>query len=195
MEAVQNFNYLGHMISSDFTEKDDVEHKLHNFKRSFNCLYREFKCLSSEALMFLFKSYCVPRYGLPLWNHTSTFNCHIFKTFAVNYNNAMKKVNGVPGFASSHITANRCNSPELLPRRVALIQAGYCRRLLRSNNPLIRYKLTDLKVGYLLQHLIIFFREVYGVSPLCENLDILTSRVQWVQRNEERMAPCVFYGV
>ena len=156
MEAVQNFNYLGHMISSDFTEKDDVEHKLHNFKRSFNCLYREFKCLSSEALMFLLKSYCVPRYGLPLWNHTSTFNYHIPKTFAVNYNNAMKKVNGVPGLASSHITANRCNGTELFPHRVALIQAGYCRRLLRSNNPLIRYKLTDLKVGYLLQHLIIF---------------------------------------
>ena len=46
LEAVQNFNHLAHVISSDFTDKDDVEHKLHNFSKSFNCLHRDFKGFS-----------------------------------------------------------------------------------------------------------------------------------------------------
>ena len=181
------------MIACDFTDKDDVELKLQKFNTSFNFLYRDFKGLSSEALMFLFQSYCMPCYGVPLWNHPSTFNCHIFKTFNISYINALKKVSGVPGFASSHITANRCNSL-LLPHHVARIQAGYCRRLLRSKNPLIRYNLAELKAGYYMQRLTRFFKEIYSVSPLFEDMDILTSRIQWVQRHEDRRGPCVFYG-
>ena len=39
-----------------------------------------------------------------------------------------------------------------------------------------------------------FFRNVYNVNIFNEDLDILRSRIEWVQRHEDRRSPCVFYG-
>lgn len=193
LEVVESFKYLGHNIRFNFKDSDDIAFRLNNFYASFNSVFRDFKHIDKNTFLFLFNSYCLPEYGLSLWNHDSSFNSCIFKTFVTAFSTAIKRICEVPRYASSHITAARCNRL-LLKHHTALVQARYCKRLLRSPNPIIRCNMSDIKAGFFMQYVIKCFKNVYEVNVLEENLDVLTSRIEWVQRHEDRRGPCIFYG-
>ena len=143
--------------------------------------------------MFIFNSYYCPEYGLALWNHASTFKSNIFKTFEIAYSNALKRMSGVPTYASSHITAERCQQL-LLRHLTALIQARFLKRIIRSQNPLIKYNYYNLVNGYAIKSIVEMFTSKYEINILQEDMDVILSRIVWVQKHENRSGPCLFYG-
>ena len=92
-------------MSDTLNDEGDVRFRLNNFYSKFNSLFRNFSKVSIETFIYLFNSYCLPQYGLGLWNPGSILNKQIFKTFNIAYNSALKKIVGAPTYSSSHVTA------------------------------------------------------------------------------------------
>ena len=137
LEVVSHYKYLSHMIESTLSDVKDVELRLNKFYATTNSVIRNFRNTDMDTLLFLFNSYCKPVYGLCLWNNRTTSGKCIFKTFEVAFNNILKRILGVPMYASSHITAERC-SQFLLRHHIASLQANYFHRIFKSKNVIIK---------------------------------------------------------
>ena len=192
LEVVESYKYLGFVIEKSLSDCKDAELRLNKFYASTNSVLRNFKQVNINTHTFLFNSYCKPDYGLNLWNNKRLFSKAIFKSFEVAYNNALKRILGVPLYASSHITAETCGQL-LLKHYIALLQANYFHRILRTNCLLIKMNLPFLKQGYLYANMCNMFREVYDINAPCNDVDVIGSRIIWVQRHEERRRICPYY--
>ena len=178
LEVVKCYKHLGHFIENTLQDCTDIGFRLNKFYSSTNSVFRNFTSVNLETLIYLFNSYCMPIYGLCLWNHKDTFGRSIFKTFNVAYNNALKRIVGAPRYASSHVTAEICSEP-LFKHHIALLQGKYYKRLLKSNNCLIKLNLPYLKRGDFPQHVSSMFRETYDVDVSQNNFDVLSARISW----------------
>ena len=144
--------------------------------------------------LFLFNAYCLPDYGLCLWNTNVILSRQIFWSFETAFSNALKKVVGAPIYASSHITAELCQQL-LFRHHVSLIQARFFKRVLSCTNEINMLCSPYLKDGYICKSLIKLFKDIYKCG-YCENdLDVLKARLVWVQGHENRRGFCNFYGI
>ena len=182
-EVVTSYKYLGHILQSNLMDTLDMEFRLNSFFAKFNWLFRNFKNISSETLLYLFNAFCTPDYGLSLWNNGQACRKQIFKSFEVAYSNALKKIHQVPISTSSHQVANKCNT-FLFNHHVAYVQARFFKRAFKSSNVILRLSSVFLREGYLYQSLYESFSRVYHVHFLSNELYILKSRIFWVQRHE-----------
>ena len=107
-EVVSQFKYLGNILTHNLEDEADVLYKLNSFYSAFNSCIRSFKGVNLETLIHLFKSFCLPQYGLALWTSHSLYCKQSFKSFEVAYNNAIKNIVECPRYASSHIAAEIC---------------------------------------------------------------------------------------
>ena len=193
-EVVDNYKYLGHIIQRQLLDIDDTHFRLNSFYGKFNSVYRNFKDVSVETLLFLFNSYCVPEYGLGLWDTGVLFNKQIFITFKVAYSNALKKIVGAPRYSSSHVTAILC-SQLLLNHLVATLQWRYMKRVFKSSNSLISICKPFLKAGYLYSSVAKLYNDIYNVDMDDGDSDAMKARVTWTQNHEPRRGICSFYGI
>ena len=193
LEVVPDYKYLGHMIDKELLDTSDIKHQLNNFYAKFNSVFRNFRNVSIRTFMFLFNSYCLPEYGLTIWNTSNILRKHIYKTFETGYSNSLKKIVGVPMYASSHITADICNVL-LFHHHLSYIQVRYIKRLFNVKNPIIRLSIPYLQSGYLCNSITNHFKSKYNVNIWSNELDVLRSRIAWVQKHEVR-GVCHFYGV
>ena len=193
-EVVTKYKYLGHFVHECLTDDDDVKFRLNNFYSKFNSIFRNFNNVSIETFLFLFNAYCLPDYGLCLWNAKAIFNRQIFRSFETAFSNALKKVIGAPVYASSHITAELCH--QLLFRHyVSFIQARFLKRVLLRKNEINILCYSYLKDGHICKSLFGLFKDVYNCNFCDNDLDVLRARLEWVQKNENRRGVCHFYGI
>ena len=157
-------------------------------------MFRNFANVSLGTFIFLFNSFCLPDYGLSLWNSDVTFDKQIFKSFEVGFSNALKKIVGAPISSSSHVTADLCNQL-LLRHHVAFLQARYVKRILKTQNVLLKLSLTYIKAGHLMTSVANLFQNIYDSDFWSNDLQILKARISWVQRHEARRGICHFYGI
>ena len=66
---VENFKYLGHIISSNFTDDADIDREIRNLYVRGNTIARKFGFLNTDIKCSLFKSYCYPLYTCSLWSN------------------------------------------------------------------------------------------------------------------------------
>ncbi len=97
--------FLGHLIHQSLHDDNDVELRLNYFYSNFNSVFRKFGNVNKKTLLFSFKSYCLPNYGLSLWNSSKVVSNRFFKGFEIAFSYAMKKISKVPGRTSSHYVA------------------------------------------------------------------------------------------
>ena len=192
LEVVETYRYLGHIIERQLLDIDDIKHQLNGFYAKFNSIFRNFKDVSIETFLFLFNSYCLPEYGLPLWNVSYILNKHIFKTFETAFSNSLKKILGAPTYASSHMSAEACNVL-LFNHHLSLVQVRYVKRIFRVNNTIIKLSFPYLKSGYLCSAIDEYFNEKYNLDIWLNDLDAIRSRIMWVQKHEERRRECPFF--
>ena len=95
LACVNEYEYLGHEIERNLADTKDVECRLQQFYSQFNVVYRKFHSVSVETFIYLFNSYCMPEYGLALWNIGDVLKNHMLKVFKVAYHNTLKKIVGV----------------------------------------------------------------------------------------------------
>ena len=191
LEVVKSYRYLGHVIEYSLSDINDIELRLSKFYASSNSIIRNFKHVDIKTFLILFNSYCKPVYGLALWNNNATLTRCQFRAFEVAYSNALKKMRGVPLYASNHITADLCNQL-LFRHHIAMLQANYYHRICNSRDFIIKMNLPFFKRGYFVSNLNILFRDVYDVDVSRHSLDIVAARVSWVQKHEPRRGPCFF---
>ena len=194
LEVVSHYKYLGHMIESTLSDVRDMQFALNKFYASTNSVLRNFKNVDMNTLLFLFNSYCKPSYGLFLWNNKSTSGKCIFKTFEVAFNNVLRRILGVPMYASSHITAECC-SQLMLRHHIALLQATYLNRIFKSSNVIIKANIPFLRLGYFCSYINSLFSNVYEVNVTQHATDILASRISWVQKHEPRRGRCLYFMI
>ena len=181
-EVVDSIKYLGNTISRDLDETKDITFKLNNFYRNFNSTFRTFNNVSIETFLFLFNSYCTPRYGTELWP-AIIFKKQIFKTFEIAYSNSLKRVLGLPKYSSNHWVAEICNI-YLFRHHVALMQAKFLKRILNCKSHIFVLNSYFLKKGFYLGQILNYFNNFYNVKLTEIDVETIYSRVTWVQLHE-----------
>ena len=184
-EVVSQYKYLGHILEDNLQDIKDIELRLNSFYGKFNWVFRNFKNTSLDVLTFLFNAYCTPDYGLPLWYLDELLKKQAFKTFQVAYNNAIKRMLGVPISSSSHAAAEACNIL-LLNHHSIFAQTRFYKRILRSNNSVLRILYYNLLEGFIYKSLSKQFDQKYSCKIRENGIDILKARIFWVQRHEDR---------
>ena len=183
LENVTEYKYLGHIVERNLRDTRDVENRLNQFYVKFNTTYRKFKTVSIETFLYLFNSYCLPDYGLALWNLNEILNAHIFKVFQVAYHNALKKIVGVPVAFSNHDIAEYCNQ-FLFQHYIVSLQSRYFKRIAKSGNSLVRLCLPFLTLGYNVESLSNILKEKYTVDLESNDYDVIRARICRVQKDE-----------
>ena len=183
LECVTEYKYLGHIIQRNLEDTKDVQSKLNQFYSKFNIVYRKFKNVSVNTLFFLFNSYCLPEYGLALWDITEISKKHVFKVFRTAFHNSMKKISGATFYHSSHDVATNYNQL-LLEHYLALVQSRYIKRINKSKNSIMVLGRPYLKAGYHMKRVFSHIKDNYEMKILENDLDVIKARLFWKQRNE-----------
>ena len=92
INVVENFKYLGHFISANLSDKEDIERQRKKLYAQGNSLIRKFHMCTLETKLVLFNTYCSSMYTAQLWsNYTQT---SINKLYTA-YHNILKSFIGV----------------------------------------------------------------------------------------------------
>ena len=81
-------------------------------------------------MFYLFNSYCLPEYGLALWNIAEQSRAHILKVFRTAFHNAFKRIVGASVYHSSHDVAINCKQL-LFEHYIPIVQSRYFKRVMR----------------------------------------------------------------
>ena len=112
---VNEFCYLGHIISHDLSDNADIEQQRRKLSVRGNILLRNFNFCEKGTKIQLFKSYCSSFYGSTLWYNYSQEKIRRLK---VCHNDILRQLIGVPRCASaSHqFVSNNLRSFNVLRR-------------------------------------------------------------------------------
>ena len=95
---VDRFRYLGHIITSSFTDDEDIAREIRNLYVRGNTIIRKFGFLNLDTKRTLFKSYCYSLYTCSLWSKYCQASLNKLK---VAYNDIMRQLVGVPRWHSA----------------------------------------------------------------------------------------------
>lgn len=98
LALVDRFNYLGHLIVTDFSDDGDMIKEMRKLCARGNSLIRKFKFCNIDVKCTLFKSFCYSLYCASLW---SDYKQSTFQRLKVNYNNILRRLMGVPVYSSA----------------------------------------------------------------------------------------------
>ena len=130
---VDTFNYLGHTITCDFKDDDDMRKEMRKLCYRGNCLVRTFNFCEEDVKSTLFKSFCYSLYCSSLW---SCFKGATFQRIKVIYNNIMRRLMKVPPFSSASFLFGSLGV-KTLPELIRTNQYSLMRRIESSSNSLI----------------------------------------------------------
>ena len=98
LEYVHNFKYLGHIITDNLSDNDDIMREVKSLYCRGNLLIRKFKHVGMDIKCALFKAYCFSMYTAALW---CNFTQGILYRLKVCYNSIMRRLAGVPRWESA----------------------------------------------------------------------------------------------
>ena len=81
------FKYLGHVITNNARDDDDIKREVRNLFVCTNVLIRKFNQCSRVVKITLFKSYCLCMYDVGLW---SVYNCGTLSMLKSAYHRCIK---------------------------------------------------------------------------------------------------------
>jgi len=67
LQFVSEFKYLGHMITNDLSDDNDIQREVRNLFVRTNILARRFSRCSMPVKVMLFRAYCISLYDAALW--------------------------------------------------------------------------------------------------------------------------------
>ena len=97
LKFVQQFKYLGHIISCNQRDDEDIQREIRNMFIRTNILTRRFSRCSIAVKVLLFKSFCLCLYDVALW---SSYYISSINKFRSCYNKCMKLFFGYNLYAS-----------------------------------------------------------------------------------------------
>ena len=98
LKYVNKFTYLGHIITSDFYDEDDIKKETRNLCARGNAIIRQFSFCNMDVKCNLFRSYCYSFYCGSLWTN---FRMATFNRLKVCFNMIMRRLAGVAPWQSA----------------------------------------------------------------------------------------------
>ncbi|PZC82307.1 hypothetical protein B5X24_HaOG210610 [Helicoverpa armigera] len=95
---VAKFKYLGHYVTEDLNDQEDIERERRALAVRCNMLARRFARCSKLAKITLFKAYCQVFYTCSLWTN---YTQRAISALRVQYNNGFRMLMGLPRFCSA----------------------------------------------------------------------------------------------
>ena len=96
--------HLGHHLSYNLSDDEDINRKCHDFLKKANILLVNFKFCSPSTLTFLFRSFCLSLYGCALWRLDSKS----ISTIEIAFNKVLRRIWNLP--ANSHTRIVHCTA-------------------------------------------------------------------------------------
>lgn len=93
LARVARFKYLGHWITEDLADAEDIERERRALAVRSNMLARRFARCTAEVKISLFKAYCQSFYTCSLW---VSYSRKTIDALRVQYNNALRRLLGLP---------------------------------------------------------------------------------------------------
>lgn len=133
LQIVNKFKYLGHILTENLNDDDDLERQRRSIACRSNMLARRFRHCSKQVKITLFKSYCQSLYTSHLWYK---YTKSAYNTLRVQYNNAFRAMLNLPW---------RCSATDMFEEgRVAdfyaimrNLRASFSKRLLNNSNGIV----------------------------------------------------------
>ena len=97
LKFVSSFKYLGHILTSDGYDDQDIQRETRSMYARGNLLHRRFYFLSKEIKCCLFRAFCYGMYTNALW---STYRQSALQKIKVCYNNMLRKLVGITPWTS-----------------------------------------------------------------------------------------------
>ncbi|XP_073952930.1 uncharacterized protein [Choristoneura fumiferana] len=98
LRMVNQFKYLGHLVTSDLKDDADVERERRALSVRANMIARRFAYCSNDVKITLFKAYCTTFYTSSLW---ANYTQKQYNALRIQYNNAFRMLMGLPRFCSA----------------------------------------------------------------------------------------------
>lgn len=133
LEVCKKIKYLGHFITDDMNDDDDIYRQCCKLYAQANTIARKFSCCSTQVKVALFKAYCTPLYTAHLW---SFYKKSSMQKLQVAYNDAMRILLKIPrgGSASQMFVSVGVSTLKALLRNLMF---KFMRRLDESTNSIM----------------------------------------------------------
>lgn len=151
VRVVQQFRYLGHILTQDLRDDSDMERERRALAIRGNMIARRFARCSKQVKCTLFNAYCLSFYTCQLWVRYSRKS---YGTIRVQYNNIFRTLMGLPRFCSASTMFAEAGIPDffaVLRARIANFWEGmgHSRNSILSavyhdtDSPIFRYWLSE----------------------------------------------------
>ena len=87
IKYVSSFKYLGHVITQNCSDEEDIQREIGNLFIRTNMLIRKFHRCSFQVKITLFKTYCLSMYDIAL---RTRYSQHCVNRFRSAYHKCMK---------------------------------------------------------------------------------------------------------
>ena len=101
LKFVDNFIYLGHIVTEDRSDDKDIYKRFSKLNAVGNCIIRKFSFCTREVKLELFRSYCYSIYCNSLWSKYRVATLHKLR---VCHNDILKRLLGIHRWTSSSLT-------------------------------------------------------------------------------------------
>lgn len=98
LARVEEFKYLGHLITPDLKDDADIERERRALSVRANMVVRRFARCSTEVKVTLFRAYCTSFYTCSLW---SDYTQKSYSALRVQFNNAFRMLLGLRRYCSA----------------------------------------------------------------------------------------------
>ncbi|KAJ0176791.1 hypothetical protein K1T71_007970 [Dendrolimus kikuchii] len=134
LKMVDRFKYLGHIVTSDLRDDEDIERERRALAVRGNMLARRFARSTVEVKTTLFKAYCQSFYSSGLW---VDYTQRAINALQVQYNNVFRMLLGLPRHcsASGMFAEARTDGFKAIIRKKS---ASLMQRLRGSTNSLLK---------------------------------------------------------
>jgi exonuclease III len=133
LSVVKSVKYLGHLLSSDFSDDDDINRQCRDIYTQGNILLRKFFMCTIDVKCKMFKTYCTPLYTAHLWIH---YRRATINKLYIAYHNIFKLMMGFCKYDSTSLLCTVFDVPSCSSVIRKFIYR-FCIRLESSSNPLI----------------------------------------------------------
>jgi exonuclease III len=98
LSFTSHYKYLGHLITSDLCDDDDISKQIRSLYARANMILRKFSAASVQTKVVLFNAFCSPIYGCQLWHN---YRKESLNRLRVAYNNALRLLLKMPRWTSA----------------------------------------------------------------------------------------------
>ena len=193
LKQVDEYKYLGIIISSNNSVSSDISRVCSSFLKQFYSVYRKFCFTDFNVMLFLFKTHCLSFYGAELWSNVKA-SSKDFRTLAVAYHKCIKRIRGLPVWESNHKVCEQTglNTFEHLVNKKIV---SFLFSIINNDSPCLKpLNFYFRRDSYIVKNVQLIFNRKYQINDVLNNeVAAVKARIDYVERREPRSNPDFFF--